>query len=220
MSKIKIRIKLSILNSVILLILAAALSMSGGGGTVKVTEYVYTSTLTDSTGQPLANTTLKSEPPGLEGTTDANGNYQFTGSAGTYTVTVYNADGTESGKLQVTIPVGGGQATVASITGNVTMTAIPSGQLKLSLPTYLPETGVYSTPQTVSISCQTTGSIIYYTTDGSTPTTGTASKYETSINLSTNTLLKAICVKEGYTQSEIANSFYSFTTNVNQGLKT
>jgi hypothetical protein len=187
----------------------AALS-GGGGGTVKVTEYVYTGTLTDSTGQPLSNTVIKSEPPGLEGTTDANGNYQFTGSPGTYTVTVYNSDGSESGKLQVDIS-SGGQTTVVVINGDVTMNVsvgTPTvSNLKLSIPTFNPESGNYSTAQTVSLSTITEGSKIYYTVDNTEPTVS-STLYTEPITVSQSTTIKAIATKDGYTDSDIVSSFY------------
>lgn len=93
-----------------------ALAIFGRGNpstiTVENTKYVYTGNLTDSDGKPLANASIKSEPSGLEGTTDANGNFQFTGSPGTYIATANKADGTEAGSFEVNVPQGGGQVTV------------------------------------------------------------------------------------------------------------
>ena len=41
----------------------------------------------------------------------------------------------------------------------------------VSMPTFNPAAGSYSTAQTISMTTTTTGATIYYTTDGTTPTT-------------------------------------------------
>lgn len=55
------------------------------------------------------------------------------------------------------------------------------------------------------------GAAIYYTTDGSEPTTSSA-KYTESILLKGNTLLQAIAVKEGYVTSDIAEEYILYFT--------
>lgn len=67
-----------------------------------------------------------------------------------------------------------------------------SSSASVAAPVITPETGTYETrPQTVSITCSTEGATIYYTTDGSTPTTS-SSVYTGSFNVSKNTTIKAI----------------------------
>ena len=74
-------------------------------------------------------------------------------------------------------------------------------------PTFSPSYGVV--PQTVSIADATFGSTIYYTTDGTTPTTS-SSVYSTPLYVTSAKTVKAIAVASGYTQSSVASA--SFTT--------
>lgn len=77
-----------------------------------------------------------------------------------------------------------------------------------STPTFSPNGGTYNSAQTVTIS-STEGSTIYYTTDGSTPTTGSASITSgNTISLSTDGdyTIKAFAVKSGYDDSGVATS--------------
>lgn len=66
----------------------------------------------------------------------------------------------------------------------------------------------YSAPQTVTITCDTTDAIIYYTLDGSKPTTSSA-VYSTPITIDSNITLKAIAVK-GTNKSVVATAGYTF----------
>lgn len=61
----------------------------------------------------------------------------------------------------------------------------------------------------VTISCSTSGATVYYTTDGSTPTTS-SSKYSAAFNLSSaSTVVKAIAVKNGSLNSDVASKAIS-----------
>jgi hypothetical protein len=81
-----------------------------------------------------------------------------------------------------------------------------------ALPTFTPPGGSYTSTQTVTIADATRGAAIYYTTDGTTPTT--ASKvYSAPISVTTTgTVLKAIAIAPGYPQSAIATATYTITT--------
>ena len=74
-------------------------------------------------------------------------------------------------------------------------------------PTMSPEPNTFYEPQNITIACATTGATIYYTTDGSEPTTA-SKKYTGAISISETTTLKAIAVK-GEQQSEIATATYT-----------
>jgi hypothetical protein len=81
-------------------------------------------------------------------------------------------------------------------------------------PTFSPGTGSYTTDQTVTISDVTPGAVIYYTTDGSTPTypiSGTTQQCSGSIIISTTETLKAIATAGGYTKSTVGSAAYTFT---------
>lgn len=81
--------------------------------------------------------------------------------------------------------------------------------LVVATPTLSPVGGTYATPQTVTISCSTSGATIYYTTDGSTPTTSSA-VYTGPLTVSVTTTVKAIAAKTGYNNSSVATSTYTF----------
>src|SRR5579862_328050 len=78
-------------------------------------------------------------------------------------------------------------------------------------PSFSPAPGTYPTAQSLIITDTTSGAIIYYTTDGSTPTTS-SSVYGNPINLSSNTTVKAIVAAQGYTNSNVASGIYNVRT--------
>ena len=75
-------------------------------------------------------------------------------------------------------------------------------------PTFSPAPGHFALAQTVTISDTTTGSTIYYTTDGTTPTTGSA-VYTSAITVSASQMVKAIATATGYATSAVASAFYT-----------
>ena len=99
----------------------------------------------------------------------------------------------------------GDQGMVVPVTMTVTTTTATA------LPTFTPPAGTYTTTQTVTIADATRGAAIYYTTDGTTPTT--ASKvYNAPIAVTTTgTTLKALAIAPGYPQSAVATAVYTIT---------
>ena len=77
----------------------------------------------------------------------------------------------------------------------------------VATPTFSPAGGTFTTAQTVTISCSTNGVSIYYTTNGSTPSTS-STMYNGPITISETTTLKAIAIKDG-TESNVAESTYT-----------
>lgn len=75
-------------------------------------------------------------------------------------------------------------------------------------PEFSPAPGPYTTAQTVTLSDSTTGASIYYTTDGSTPTSS-STEYSTPIAVSTTTVFNAIAVAPGYANSAVATGTYT-----------
>ena len=84
-----------------------------------------------------------------------------------------------------------------------------SGQL-VGTPIYSPAVGTYPSAQSVTISSATSGAVIYYTTDGSTPTTS-STQYSGAIGVTASATLKAIAVKSGLGNSEMGTATYSIT---------
>jgi len=79
-----------------------------------------------------------------------------------------------------------------------------------AVPIFTPASGSYAGAVTVTLSCSTTGALIYYTTDGATPTTASR-VYTGSLVVSNATTLKAIAVKSGLTTSAVTSSAYTIT---------
>lgn len=83
---------------------------------------------------------------------------------------------------------------------------------QLAAPTFSLAEGEYTSAQTVTISAAE-GATIYYTTDKSDPTTSTSrTEYSEPITVSETTTIKAIAVKDGYTNSEIAEATYTINS--------
>ncbi len=81
--------------------------------------------------------------------------------------------------------------------------------IQVLTPTFSPVAGSYSTDQSVTISDATGGATIYYTTNGFTPTTGSAI-YSGPVAVTTAQTLEAIGVLAGYTNSATASAAYTF----------
>jgi len=75
-------------------------------------------------------------------------------------------------------------------------------------PTFSPAAGTYAAGQTVTLSDSTAGAKIYFTLDGTTPSTA-SSKYSSPIDISVTTTIKAVAVAPGYTASSIATGAYA-----------
>jgi hypothetical protein len=87
-----------------------------------------------------------------------------------------------------------------------TITVNPVGIV--ATPTLSVAAGTYTATQSVSISDSTSGSSIYYTIDGSTPTPS-STLYSGAITVATTTTVNAIAVETGYTSSAIASASYT-----------
>ena len=79
-------------------------------------------------------------------------------------------------------------------------------------PTFSPAAGTYTSAQNVTLSTETAGATIYYTTNGVDPTTS-SSVYSTPISVSSTTTIKAIATAAGYDNSSVATAKYVFTTH-------
>jgi hypothetical protein len=76
------------------------------------------------------------------------------------------------------------------------------------MPSFNPAPGTYSSTQQVTISSTTSGAIIYYTTDGTTPTTA-STKYTAPVTISATKTLKAIATATNLTNSAVASGVYT-----------
>ena len=83
----------------------------------------------------------------------------------------------------------------------------------VATPTFSPAGGEYITEQNVTISCETQGATIYYTTDDSAPD-NTSTQYTTAIPVSSTTTIKAIAYV-GTDASSVGTATYSIVQPLN-----
>jgi hypothetical protein len=131
--------------------------------------------------------------------------YTTNGSAPTASSSVYAGPVTVSAseKLQAT-----------AIAPNSSLSAVASAAYTINLPAATPAfsvaPGTYTSTQTVSITDATAGAAIYYTTNGTTPTTS-SSVYSGPITVSATETVEAIAVAPKYSNSAIASAAYTIT---------
>ena len=97
-----------------------------------------------------------------------------------------------------------------SIIVSATYTINPEAPEQVAAPTFDPEEGIYESEVAVTISCETEDAIIYYTLDGSDPSTE-STEYDGAITVSETTTIKAYAVKEGMTDSIVVSATYTIT---------
>lgn len=98
-------------------------------------------------------------------------------------------------------------ATATGFNTSAVATALFTIGLTAATPTFLPAAGSYTTVQSVAISCTTPGAVIYYTTDGSTPTTS-STLYTGAIGVYGSETIKAIATASGYLNSAVGTAAY------------
>ncbi|HUX43790.1 MAG TPA: chitobiase/beta-hexosaminidase C-terminal domain-containing protein [Terracidiphilus sp.] len=74
-------------------------------------------------------------------------------------------------------------------------------------PTFSPAPGSFNAEQSVTLADATNGATIYYTTDGSTPTTNSA-VYSGAIAVNEDTTIEAMAAASGYANSAVATGMY------------
>jgi sugar lactone lactonase YvrE len=100
----------------------------------------------------------------------------------------------------IAVATGYSASAVASATYTI---ALPA-----ATPTFSVAAGTYTSAQSVTIADATAGAVIYYTTNGTTPSTA-STKYAGAIAVSASETIEAIAVATGYTTSAIASAAYT-----------
>jgi hypothetical protein len=158
----------------------------------------------------------------------------FSPPAGTYTsiqsVTITSAGAsaiyyTTNGKTPTTAstlytgPVALATTTSLSAIGVDTIGSSPvtSGQYTINLPPAAAPVvsvtpGTYSGTQTVTIT-DASGTSLYYTTDGSTPTATNGTLYTGPVTISGTTVLKVVAIEYGYSGSPVTGGVYAITSS-------
>lgn len=80
----------------------------------------------------------------------------------------------------------------------------------VATPTFTPPGGSFTSPQSVTISSATPGATIYYTTDGTTPTTA-SNLFGAPVTVATSETIKAIAIKAGLTNSAVGSAVFTIT---------
>ena len=164
-------------------------------------------TFTPATGtsDTLINVTIACSEPSAIISYSLNGaaNQVYTGpitlnTPGTYTITAM-ADG------MYWLP-----SNQATATYTVTAPAPPA---PVENPVISPNSGFSYNPVQVSITCPTQGADIYYTTDGTTPTTA-STHYTAPFTVSTSTTVKAKAFQTGHEASGVVSATYTFPVEV------
>jgi hypothetical protein len=95
----------------------------------------------------------------------------------------------------------------ATVLGAVVTTVATAVLNQAAAPAASVPAGTYSSSQTVSLSSLTVGAAIYYTTNGSTPTTA-STLYTGPISVSSSETVKAISVASGFLNSNVSSVAY------------
>jgi RHS repeat-associated protein len=130
----------------------------------------------------------------------------------------YTTNGTtpssSSTKYTVAISVSASETVeaIAELSGD-TNSAVASAAYTITVPTptFSPAAGSYTGSQTVTISDSNSAATIYYTTNGTTPTTS-STKYTSAITVSASETLEAIATASGDTNSAVAKAVYTIVT--------
>ena len=123
-------------------------------------------------------------------------------------VIYYTTDGTdptaESTKYEAAFPVTASVTVKAIATkAGYTDSEVASAEVEYVAPGTVGTPKITQDGNTVTITCATTGATIYYTTDGSEPTTA-STKYTAAITLTKDITIKAFAVKADCTDSAVA----------------
>ena len=127
------------------------------------------------------------------------GTYSLSNNVGTWTGSASAVTFTQSGTT--------GQCRISAIS----VTYSTGGSTAVATPTITPNSGSFLTSQEVSIACATADATIYYTTDGSNPTTS-STQYTEAFTVTETTTVKAFAVKSGLDNSQVATATYTKAT--------
>ena len=188
---------------------AIAVATGYSNSAVATAVYTITPQVATPTFSPAAGTYTTAQTVAIADTTNGATIYYTTnGTTPTTASTKYTAaikvSATET--LEV-IAVAAGYSNSAVTTAAYTITP------QAAAPTFSPAAGTYSAAQTVVLADTTPGAAIYYTTNGTTPTTA-STKYTAAIKVSATETVEAIAVAAGYTNSAVAKAAYSLGATV------
>ena len=118
--------------------------------------------------------------------------------------------GSNSGTVQITLTQ---TVKKAMYLNKITITYTPIVETKVATPKISLDEGLYYGTKNVTITTTTPDADIYYTTDGTTPTSS-STKYTGAISVSSTQTIKAIGIKDGLMNSELVSAAYTIITAV------
>jgi hypothetical protein len=197
-----------------------AIAVASGYSNSAVVSATYTISATPPTSaatptfSPTAGTYTSAQTVSMADTTAGAAIYYTTdGSTPTTGSTKYTAAITISATATIkAIAVASGYSNSTVVSATYTISAAPAA----AAPTMSLAAGTYTSTQTLTLADTTPGAVIYYTTNGSTPTTASA-VYSTALTVSATTTVKAIAVAAGYSNSAVSSATYTITTTVSAG---
>jgi len=183
----------------------------------------YTGTFAGKTGAPQGTFTLSVSAAGvLTGSGYNNSNSPATAISPSGTVTTagaatFNVTFTNTHKFTGTFTTSGASGnfyetdgTTVKGTWSVTKNAVTPQAV--SAPVITPAGGTFTTAQSVTITCATSGATIKYTTDGATPSSSAGNTYSSAITVSSTSVIKAIAIKSGMTDSSVTMASFTIGT--------
>jgi Chitobiase/beta-hexosaminidase C-terminal domain/Legume lectin domain len=188
-----------------------------------VTQGAYTISATTGatptatpTFSPVAGTYTSAQSVSIsDATSGASVYYTTNGTTPTTSSTRYTGAITVSSTETLkAMAVASGDTDSAVASADYTMSS--SSEPVVATPTFSPAAGTYTSAQSVSISDATSGATIYYTTNGSTPTTS-STKYTGPIAVGSTETLEVIAVASGDTNSAIASATYTISSSSGSG---
>ena len=195
----------------------AYIGFTGGSGGESSSQKILSWTFTSQSGSvtqtpafsPAGGSFATAQQVTLsDGTAGAVIYYTIDGSVPTTSSTVYSSPiSVDSGTVTINA-IAQAPGYSASSVGSATYTIQTA---TTAMPTFSPGTGTYTSTQSVTIADTTPGAVIYYTTNGTTPTTASA-VYSSAITVSASTTLEALAVAPGYAQSTVATAAYVIQT--------
>jgi hypothetical protein len=183
---------------------ASGLSNSAVGSATYTIQQATTGTPTFA---PAAGTYTAAQSVTIsDATSGATIYYTTNGTTPTTASTVYAGPiSVSASETLQAIAVASGQAASGVATAAYTIQKGTTGT-----PTFSPAAGTYTAAQSVTISDATSGATIYYTTNGTTPTTASA-VYAGPISVSASETLQAIAVASGEAASGLATAAYTIS---------
>jgi hypothetical protein len=114
--------------------------------------------------------------------------------------------------VKFVVPIVANGKVYVGTSGELDVFGLIGSEPQAAAPAISPAAGTYGAAVNVTISDSTTGTTIYYTTDGSTPTINSAI-YSKGVPISATATVNAIAAVNGYLQSPMSSATYTISTS-------